>query len=100
MSLAHNPYGDGHATNASSTSWSMDATPALPQTQSDENAFAAFEHISVIGLGYIGLPTAAMFARRGLKCRRGRERHVVETINGGGSTSPRPSSTFWCSNGA
>ena len=27
----------------------------------------SFEHISVIGLGYVGLPTAAVIANRGIK---------------------------------
>ena len=53
----------------------------------------SFETISVIGLGYIGLPTAAMFASRKKKVigvdvnedtvniiNRG-EIHIVETLN-------------------
>jgi UDP-N-acetyl-D-mannosaminuronic acid dehydrogenase len=45
----------------------------------------AFEVISIIGLGYIGLPTAAAFAGR-KKTVVGVDvsQHVVDTINGGG----------------
>lgn len=43
-----------------------------------------FETISVIGLGYIGLPTAAMFASRGVKVVGvDISEHVVNTINDG-----------------
>ena len=43
-----------------------------------------FETISVIGLGYIGLPTAAMFASRKTKVIGvDKNRAVVEVINRG-----------------
>ncbi len=44
-----------------------------------------FESISIIGLGYIGLPTAAIFARNKIKVI-GVEvnQHIVDTINRGG----------------
>ncbi len=42
----------------------------------------SFETISVIGLGYIGLPTAAMFAAQKIKVIGvDRSQHVVDTIN-------------------
>jgi len=34
------------------------------QNKNDRKIEMSFEKISVIGLGYIGLPTAAMFASR------------------------------------
>ena len=44
----------------------------------------SFETISVIGLGYIGLPTAAMFASRKKKVIGvDVNQHVVDTINKG-----------------
>ncbi|HEY0210705.1 UDP-N-acetyl-D-mannosamine dehydrogenase [Acerihabitans sp.] len=44
----------------------------------------SFDHISVIGLGYIGLPTAAAFASRGKKVVGvDVNQHAVETINRG-----------------
>ncbi|MEZ9856803.1 UDP-N-acetyl-D-mannosamine dehydrogenase, partial [Vibrio breoganii] len=44
----------------------------------------SFETISVIGLGYIGLPTAAMFASRKLKVIGvDVNQHAVDTINRG-----------------
>lgn len=44
----------------------------------------SFETISVIGLGYIGLPTAAMFASRKIKVIGvDVNQHVVDTINRG-----------------
>ena len=44
-----------------------------------------FKRVSVIGLGYIGLPTAAMFASRQVEVVGvDVHPHVVETINGGG----------------
>jgi len=43
-----------------------------------------FERISMVGLGYIGLPTAALFAARGTKVIGvDISAHVVETINAG-----------------
>lgn len=43
-----------------------------------------FEKVSVIGLGYIGLPTAAMFASRKIKVHGvDVHRHVVDVINQG-----------------
>ncbi len=43
-----------------------------------------FKTISVVGLGYIGLPTAAVFASRKIKvCGLDVNSHVVETINKG-----------------
>ena len=43
-----------------------------------------FNKISVIGLGYIGLPTAAMFASRGIEvCGVDNNPAVVDTINRG-----------------
>jgi UDP-N-acetyl-D-mannosaminuronic acid dehydrogenase len=43
-----------------------------------------FDRISMIGLGYIGLPTAALFAARGTRVVGVDVRpHVVETINAG-----------------
>lgn len=43
-----------------------------------------FRKISVIGLGYIGLPTAAMLASRGINVIGvDIDQHVVDTINGG-----------------
>ena len=43
-----------------------------------------FKRISVIGLGYIGLPTAAMFASRKMKViGMDINQHVVDTINAG-----------------
>jgi UDP-N-acetyl-D-mannosaminuronic acid dehydrogenase len=43
-----------------------------------------YSHISVIGLGYIGLPTAAIFANRGVQVTGvDISKHVVETINAG-----------------
>ncbi|MCG8577157.1 MAG: UDP-N-acetyl-D-mannosamine dehydrogenase, partial [Flavobacteriales bacterium] len=44
-----------------------------------------FERISVIGLGYIGLPTAAAFAsRRKSVIGVDVNQHAVDTINSGG----------------
>ena len=44
----------------------------------------SFERISVIGLGYIGLPTAAMFASKKLKVIGvDVNKSVVDTINKG-----------------
>ena len=43
-----------------------------------------FERISMVGLGYIGLPTAALFAAHGTKVIGvDVSAHVVETINAG-----------------
>ncbi|WP_118976668.1 UDP-N-acetyl-D-mannosamine dehydrogenase [Taibaiella koreensis] len=48
------------------------------------NTSPKFEHICVVGLGYIGLPTAALLANRGFQVH-GMDvvPHVVETINSG-----------------
>lgn len=44
----------------------------------------AFEKVSVVGLGYIGLPTAAMFASRKIKVHGiDVHQHVVDVINQG-----------------
>lgn len=44
-----------------------------------------FEMVTMIGLGYIGLPTAAVLANRGVKVVGvDINRHVVDTINSGG----------------
>ena len=44
----------------------------------------SFERISIIGLGYIGLPTAAMFASRNVQVLGvDVNKHVVDTINRG-----------------
>ena len=43
-----------------------------------------FKRISVIGLGYIGLPTAAMFASRKMEVAGvDVNRHAIDTINRG-----------------
>ena len=43
-----------------------------------------FKKISVVGLGYIGLPTAAMFASRGIQvCGVDNNQVVVDTVNKG-----------------
>lgn len=45
---------------------------------------SAFSHICVIGLGYIGLPTATMFASRKIRVTGvDVNRHAVETVNRG-----------------
>lgn len=45
---------------------------------------SAFSHICVIGLGYIGLPTATMFASRKIRVTGvDVSRHAVETVNRG-----------------
>lgn len=56
-----------------------------------------FNRISMIGLGYIGLPTATLFAARekqviGVDLSQ----HAVDTINAGASTSSSPNWTCWC----
>jgi len=52
--------------------------PAIP------NVAASFSSVSVIGLGYIGLPTAAVFASRGLRVHGvDISQRVVDTINAG-----------------
>ena len=44
----------------------------------------SFETVSVVGLGYIGLPTAAMFASRKIKVIGvDVNQHAVDTINQG-----------------
>ena len=86
MSFAHNPYGDGRAcarildvlgrparTRRSRGRRSGRIAPAVP-----------FETISVVGLGYIGLPTAAVFAGRRLRVVGvDVNAHAVDTINRG-----------------
>src|SRR5689334_6694144 len=43
-----------------------------------------FKRVSVIGLGYIGLPTAALFASRGISVIGvDIDRHAVDTVNRG-----------------
>jgi UDP-N-acetyl-D-mannosaminuronic acid dehydrogenase len=45
---------------------------------------SSFKHICVIGLGYIGLPTAATFAAHGLKVTGvDVNQHAVDMINQG-----------------
>ena len=45
----------------------------------------SFQHVSVIGLGYIGLPTAAIIASRGPSVLGiDISQAIVDTINGGG----------------
>ena len=73
MSTAHNPYGDGLACERA------------PVEFLAKNNKMIFNTISVIGLGYIGLPTAAMFASKektviGVDI----DQNVVETVNAGG----------------
>ena len=72
MSRAHNPYGDGQA-----CSRILEALKII-------GYHYEFATISVIGLGYIGLPTAAAFASRqkqviGVDINQ----HAVDTINRG-----------------
>jgi UDP-N-acetyl-D-mannosaminuronic acid dehydrogenase len=56
----------------------------LPLRRQDEIETMKFETISVIGLGYIGLPTAAMFAAHGVKVIGVDIRQsTVDTINRG-----------------
>ena len=53
-----------------------------------------FEKIVMVGLGYIGLPTAAIIASRGVKVIGvDVDQHAVDTINKGACllyTSPSP----------
>lgn len=72
MSKAINPYGDGHACQR------------ILEALKKSGDIMSFETISVIGLGYIGLPTAAAFASRkksviGIDVNQ----HAVDTINKG-----------------
>lgn len=72
MSRAHNPYGDGLACQR------------IVQALKKLDNLMSFRTISVIGLGYIGLPTAAAFA----SCQRqvigiDINAHAVATINRG-----------------
>jgi hypothetical protein len=54
-------------------------------------------NVAVIGLGYIGLPTAALIARSGAKVLGvDVSAHVVDTINSGKCISRRSISTGWC----
>jgi len=47
---------------------------------------AAFEKISIVGLGYVGLPTAATIAARGIQVLGIDVREdVVERVNSGGT---------------
>ena len=61
MSRAHNPYGDGLASQRIRDAILSYFSPYPRITVVTE---LPFKRISVIGLGYIGLPTAAMFASR------------------------------------
>jgi len=72
MSRAHNPYGDGLACSS------------YLRVFSRGKFIMSFNTISVVGLGYIGLPTAAMFASRG-KNVVGVDvnQKTVDTINAG-----------------
>ncbi|KAK0331178.1 hypothetical protein LTR94_029945, partial [Friedmanniomyces endolithicus] len=77
MSFAHNPYGDGAACGRiveGLLAWSADRTGHK----------MTIETISVVGLGYIGLPTAAVLADAG--CRVvgvDVNQRAVDTINDG-----------------
>jgi UDP-N-acetyl-D-mannosaminuronic acid dehydrogenase len=58
--------------------------PPRHTSSSASTAGKVFERISVIGLGYIGLPTAAVFASRGVEVIGvDVSAHAVETINSG-----------------
>lgn len=49
------------------------------------------EHVSVLGLGYIGLPTAAMFASHGVKVLGvDVNSEICKTINNGGTHIEEP----------
>jgi UDP-N-acetyl-D-mannosaminuronic acid dehydrogenase len=49
------------------------------------SAPASIKRLGVVGLGYIGLPTAALFASRGIAVAGfDVAEHVVDTVNGGG----------------
>ena len=51
----------------------------------------SFYTVSIIGLGYIGLPTAAMFASRQIKVIGvDVNQHAVDTTNRGKSISSNP----------
>ena len=95
MSLAHNPYGDGHA--CARILDVLGRQHAAPAQRPDEPTLP-FKTISVVGLGYIGLPTAAVFAGRRLQGgRRRRERRMRSTPSTAArSTSPSRTSTSWC----
>ena len=88
MSFAHNPYGDGRAVRPHPRR--PRTTSTLPPAQRGRIAAEAvlpavpFETISVVGLGYIGLPTAAVFAGRRLRVVGvDVNAHAVDTINRG-----------------
>ena len=69
LSKTYNPFGDGKA-----------SLRICNTSQNEER----FETISVIGLGYIGLPTAAMFASFGMKVIGvDINQDVVDSINKG-----------------
>ncbi|WP_313220646.1 UDP-N-acetyl-D-mannosamine dehydrogenase [Pseudoxanthomonas mexicana] len=57
----------------------------MSDTGNNSAAEAGIAQVSVIGLGYIGLPTAAVFASSGLQVLGvDVSQHVVETVNAGG----------------
>ena len=78
MSLAHNPYGDGEAHE--------ELYHKFVTGQENINTMQQpyFSSISVIGLGYIGLPTAAMFASHNVDVIGvDINQQVVDTVNRG-----------------
>ncbi len=97
MARAHNPFGDGHSRGADRrTACRIRLSSALPaclnrfaaKHRADERGKPhAFEHctqVCIVGLGYIGLPTAAVIARAGHA--RARRRYQPE---GGRDDQPR-----------
>ena len=71
MSKSHNPYGDGLASKR------------IVEFLINQKNMTS-KTISVIGLGYIGLPTVTMFASRGMKVIGvDVNQYAVDTINAG-----------------
>jgi hypothetical protein len=75
MARAHNPFGDGHASARSPIRCAGDTEPMKSDNKPD---------VCVVGLGYIGLPTAAIIARSGSRVQGvDVTPSVVDTINRG-----------------
>ena len=83
MARAHNPYGDGHA--AGRIARVLEGL-AAERTREDGRGGArvSVRKVSIVGLGYIGLPTAALFASRRIDVLGvDVSRRVVDTVNAG-----------------
>ena len=80
MSLAHNPYGDGHASQRICHEIIANGMKIGNVLDANGN----INKVNILGLGYIGLPTAVMFASNGIDVVGvDINQNVVKTTNNG-----------------